>query len=56
MLPISICIIAKNEEKTASQYTNYIYNFQLGQSFNTIHDAEKACYYYGKGLEFEVNS
>lgn len=31
----------------------YIY-FQLGQSYNMIRDDEKACYYYGKGLEFEV--
>lgn len=32
----------------------YIY-FQLGQSFNMLHDDEKACYYYGKGLEYEVD-
>lgn len=32
----------------------YLY-FQLGQSYNAIHDAEKACYYYGKGLEFDVD-
>lgn len=32
----------------------YLY-FQLGQSFNMIHDDEKACYYYGKGLEFDVD-
>lgn len=31
----------------------YIY-FQIGQSYNMLHDDEKACYYYGKGLEFEV--
>lgn len=31
----------------------YLY-FQLGQSYNMLHDDEKACYYYGKGLEFEV--
>lgn len=29
--------------------------FQLGQSYNSIHDIEKACFYYGKGLEYEVN-
>lgn len=32
----------------------YLY-FQLGQSYNAIHDTEKTCYYYGKGLEFEVD-
>lgn len=31
----------------------YLY-FQLGQSYNMMRDDEKACYYYGKGLEFEV--
>ena len=32
----------------------YLY-FQIGQSFNMLHDDEKACYYYGKGLEYEVD-
>lgn len=32
----------------------YLY-FQLGQSYNAIKDTEKACYYYAKGLEFDVN-
>lgn len=32
----------------------YVY-FQLGQSFSAMHDYEKACFYYGKGLEFDVN-
>ena len=32
----------------------YLY-FQLGQSYNAIHDDEKACYYYGKGLEYDLN-
>lgn len=32
----------------------YLY-FQLGQSYNAIQDTEKACYYYGKGLEFDVD-
>lgn len=31
----------------------YIY-FQLGQAYNMMKDDEKACYYYGKGLEYEV--
>ncbi len=32
----------------------YLY-FQIGQSYNMIHDDEKACYYYGKGLEYDVD-
>lgn len=32
----------------------YLY-FQIGQSFNMLHDDEKAAYYYGKGLEYDVN-
>ena len=32
----------------------YLY-FQLGQSFHILQDEEKACYYYGKGLEFDVD-
>ena len=32
----------------------YLY-FQLGQSYNAIHDDENACYYYGKGLEYDVD-
>lgn len=32
----------------------YLY-FQIGQSYNMLHDDEKACYYYGKGLEYEVD-
>lgn len=32
----------------------YLY-FQIGQSFNALHDDEKAAYYYGKGLEFDVD-
>lgn len=32
----------------------YLY-FQLGQSYNMLHDDEKACYYYGKGLEYDIN-
>lgn len=33
---------------------SYLY-FQLGQSYNAIHDVEKTCFYYSKGLEFDVN-
>lgn len=32
----------------------YLY-FQLGQSYNLMRDDEKACYYYGKGLEYDVD-
>lgn len=32
----------------------YLY-FQIGQSYNMLHDAEKAAYYYGKGLEYDVD-
>ena len=32
----------------------YLY-FQIGQSYNSIHDDENACYYYGKGLEYELD-
>lgn len=32
----------------------YLY-FQIGQSYNLVGDAQKACYYYGKGLEFDIN-
>lgn len=32
----------------------YLY-FQLGQSYNMLRDDEKACYYYGKGLEYDVD-
>lgn len=33
---------------------SYIY-FQLGQSYNALQDDEKACFYYGKGLEYDVD-
>ena len=32
----------------------YLY-FQIGQSYDLINDSENACYYYGKGLEYDVN-
>ena len=32
----------------------YLY-FQLGQSYNMMHDDKKACYYFGKGLEFATD-
>lgn len=31
----------------------YLY-FQMGQAYNLLKDVEKTCYYYGKGLEYEV--
>ena len=42
--------------KMLEQHPNdpYLY-FQLGQSYNAIHAVEKTCFYYGKGLEFDVN-
>ena len=33
----------------------YVY-FQLGQSYNMLHDDEKACYYYGKGLDYATDT
>lgn len=32
----------------------YLY-FQIGQSYNMLRNDEKACYYYGKGLEYDVD-
>lgn len=32
----------------------YLY-FQIGQSYNMMRDDENACYYYGKGLEYDVD-
>lgn len=32
----------------------YLY-FQIGQSYDLIDDAENACYYYGKGLEYDID-
>lgn len=32
----------------------YLY-FQIGQSYNLLHDDEKAAFYYGKGLEYNVD-
>ena len=29
--------------------------FQIGQAYNMIHDDEKACLYYDKGLSYDVN-
>lgn len=29
--------------------------FQLGQSYNLIHDDENACYFYSKGLSYDVD-
>jgi len=39
------------EKNGADPYTY----FQLGQSYTVLDDAGKACYYYGLGLEFDVN-
>lgn len=32
----------------------YLY-FQIGQSYNSLHDDANAAYYYGKGLEYDVD-
>lgn len=44
-------LLLKMLEKTPDN--PYLY-FQIGQSYNMLHDDEKACYYYGKGLEYPV--
>ena len=44
-------LLLKMLEKTPDD--PYLY-FQIGQSYNMVHDDEKACYYYGKGLEYPV--
>lgn len=51
--------VARNNElllKMLKENPNdpYLY-FQIGQSYNSIHDDEKACYYYGKGLEYVLD-
>ena len=45
-------LLFKMLEKTPDD--PYLY-FQLGQSYNMLRDDEKACYYYGKGLEYDVD-
>lgn len=48
----NISLLEKDlEMHPANPYTY----FQLGQSYNLIHDDEKACYYYGKGLSYDVD-
>ena len=47
----NITLLEKMLEKDSDN--PYIY-FQLGQAYNMMKDDEKACYYYGKGLEYEV--
>ena len=32
----------------------YVY-YQLGKGYQMIHDSEKACHYFGKGLEFDLD-
>lgn len=45
-------LLLKMLEKTPDD--PYLY-FQIGQSYNMLRDDEKACYYYGKGLEYDVD-
>lgn len=33
----------------------YLY-FQIGQSYNMVHDDEKACYYYEKGMDYATDT
>ncbi len=40
------------EENPTDPYTY----FQLGQSFNMIHDDEQASYYYGKGMDYATDT
>lgn len=42
------------EMLSETPHNPYLY-FQLGQSFNMLQDDEKAAYYYGKGLEYDVD-
>ena len=44
-------LLLKMLEKTPDDPHLY---FQIGQSYNMLHDDENACYYYGKGLEYPV--
>lgn len=43
------------EELEKNPTDPYIY-FQLGQSYNMIHDDEKSCYYYEKGMDYATDS
>lgn len=45
-------LLLKMLEKTPDD--PYLY-FQIGQSYNMMRDDEKSCYYYGKGLEYDVD-
>lgn len=43
-------------EKDLEAYPDNPYTyFQIGQSYNMIHDDENACLYYGKGLSYDVD-
>ena len=42
------------EKMLASDSDNPYLYFQMGQAYNLLKDTEKTCYYYGKGLEYEV--
>jgi hypothetical protein len=48
----NINLLLKDLEKHPDSPYTY---FQLGQSYNMIHDDDNACYYYSKGLTYDVD-
>jgi hypothetical protein len=48
----NINLLLKDLEKHPDNPYTY---FQLGQSYNMTHDDDNACYYYGKGLSYDVD-
>lgn len=48
----NITLLEKDLETNPENPYTY---FQLGQSYNMIHDDENACFYYGKGLSYDVD-
>lgn len=48
----NISLLEKDLERHPDNPYTY---FQLGQSYNLIHDDENACRYYAKGLSYEVD-
>lgn len=43
------------EKDLATHPDNPYTYFQIGQSYNMVHDDENACLYYGKGLSYDVD-
>ncbi len=48
----NITLLQKDLERDPDNPYTY---FQIGQSYNMIHDDENACLYYGKGLAYDVD-